>query len=333
MKFLRLTVFILTVVLAGAFLAVAQDGSKKKKNSQLLLPERPVAVKANVKIVDASGNFVNDLKVENIKIFEDGVEQKITYLVRKEPVLNLGLVMDNTGSMRLHLDRIVPTAISFVDMLTGKDDAFVIRFVSSDKVETVHDWTADKFKLRASLENLFIEGGQSAVLDALYLAGEKMREREKRDRSSRCAIVLVSDVEERNSYYDLQETLAVYKDSDLQIFVVGIMADLPKNRTNPDQPKRPRETSERLAHTLALETGGAAYILGANYKKEDLIGVIKSIGDELRYQYVVGYTSANSKRDGSVRSLRVEVADGVKGEKRSGSIRESFVVPNEDVKK
>jgi Ca-activated chloride channel family protein len=310
----------------SAGFTAAQGDSKNTEKSK----DAPVEVKANVKVLDGSGNYVNDLKLENLKIFEDGVEQKITYFARKEPVLNLGLVIDNTGSMRPQLDRLIRLGGGFVDSLGAKDEAFAVRFVSSQKIEVVQEWTADKFRLKRGLENMYIEGGLSAVIDALYLSSEKLLEREQKDKSKRYALVLISDAEDRHSFYKTEEMLARLKDTDIQIFVIAITSELAKNRTtDPSQARKPKATAEKLAQRLSFETGGGAYVLGAKYTDEDLANITKLIMDEIRSQYVVGYKSTNKSRDGSARKLRVQIADGEKGEKRPGFIRESFVVPKE----
>lgn len=316
-------------LILAVFLACLATGSlyaqKKDKKADT------VDVRLNLSVRNAAGETVNEVKEEGVKIFEDGVEQKITYFARKGPILNLGLVMDNTGSMRPLLGRLVKLGGGFVDSLGTKDEAFIVRFVSSPKIEVVQEWTADKFRMKGALENMYIEGGQSAVIDALYLSSEKLLVRQQKDRAQRYALVLISDAEDRDSFYKTEEMLALLKGTDIQIFVVAITNELAKNRTtDPSQARKPKATAENLAQRLSLETGGSAYVLGAKYTDDDLANIMKSIMDELRSQYVIGYTSTNKARDGSPRKLRVEVVDGEKGEKRQGSIRESFVVPKED---
>lgn len=313
---------------AGVGFGAAQVNPKQTW-SRNRLPERSVEIKANVKVLDAAGNFASDVKLENLRVFEDEVEQKLTYFVRKEPVLNLAIVIDNSGSMRRREKQYALAGTNLVDSLAGKDEAFLVRFVSSDKIETIQDWTSSKPGLKEGIENMFLEGGQSAVIDALYLSAEKLLEREIKDRSARYAIVLVSDAEERDSYYKLAELLALFKGSDIQIFTIAMTADL-RGNNNPKSEKRyTKETSEDFARLFALETGGSTYVLDGKYTDEDVTRITKLVADELRSQYIIGYTSTNKNRDGSARKLRVSVADRDKGERRQAFIRESFVVPKE----
>jgi hypothetical protein len=115
----------------------------------------------------------------------------------------------------------------------------------------------------------------------------------------------------------------------MQIFVIAMTADLRGNTNLKREKKYTKETSEDFARLFALETGGSAHILDGKYSDDDLTRVTKLVADELRSQYIIGYTSTNKNRDGLARKLRVWIADGDKGESRQGFARESFVVPKE----
>jgi Ca-activated chloride channel family protein len=325
MRIFQITLAGIFICFLGLGLAVGQvkqsnSGNKKK-------PPRPVEIKAHVTVLDAGGNPAGELKAGDIKVFENGVEQKITYFARKGPVLNLGLVMDNSGSLRLQLEKLMIAGNTLVDSLNGEGEAFLVRFVSSDKINVLQEWTSSKTKLNQALADMHTESGQSAVIDALYVSAERLLQREETDGSRKHAMVLISDVEDRNSYYKLKDVLGLLKNSDIQIFVIALTGELPDNRNFPFPDKRPKMNAEKLAQTLARETGGRAFIVGDKSTEEDLKTIAKSISEKLRYQYVIVYTSKNQNRNVASRKIRVEVAGGEKGEKRRGSITESFVVP------
>ena len=294
-------------------------GQKKNENSA----QKPLEVKVNVSVSDADGKpFAGEIKVEDLKIFEDGVEQKIISVVRREP-LNLGLVFDNTGSMRMRFETIVSAGNNLVDMLTPKEEAFIIRFVDTEKTTVWEDWTADKTLLKKGIQNMYIEGGQSAILDAVYLGTTKILTREKNDKSKRYALVLITDGEERASYMNLQKTLELLKTSETQIFILSLVGDLAKDA---------QKTAAAFSQRLALETGGAAFILkesSGEKLKTEIDEALKSLKTELRAQYVVTYASTNQKRDGKARALRAEVLAAAGGEKRQAMIRTGFIVPKE----
>ncbi len=133
-----------------------------------------VEVKANVLVLDSKDQFIDDLKLEDFKIYEDGVEQKLVKLVKKEPVLNLGLVIDNSGSVRFQLDDVIFFGQTIAENLQPKDEAFVVRFISKDKITIEQDWTSSKLRIQDTLNNLYVEGGRTAMIDALVSFGEQI---------------------------------------------------------------------------------------------------------------------------------------------------------------
>jgi len=305
----------MTVILITTLCAIGQDTDRKKKSVEPQI-QTPIEVKVNVMVLDSKNELVNEIKPEDIKVFEDGVEQKVTSISKKEP-LSLALVVDNSGSLRSQFETVIGVAKLAVFNLDADDEATVIRFVSSDKIEVWQEWTSDKRKMVNAVENLYVEGGQSAIVDALVKAVEKLKEREKSDKSKKYAVLLISDCEERDSYYNFPQLIASLGDKDIQIFPFALMGEI-----NLGTSKRARA----FAATLSLKTGGNVYLLEKKFTQNQVLANLKALFIELRSQYVIGYASSNLTRD-STRKLRVEVKDGTKGEKRQGLIRESFYVP------
>lgn len=324
-KICSLSALVLAILL-GANSVYSQD-----KNA-------PVNVKANLIVLDAEDKEVADIKQEYVKIFEDGTEQKITYFARKEPVLNLGIVVDNSGSLRMMFDEVIFMSSTIAENLRPDDEAFGVRFVGREQIEIVQDWTTDKTKLDSAFRQMYVAGGQTAMIDALYLSAQKLLEREKENNSKRYALILISDGVDRNSYYKLGELLALFENSDAQIFSISYpeedaLKQIKNLKKNPSVDmktgKRIKENPILLNNILATETGGTAYTLSKNYDKAEIVSYLKAIISELRSNYIIGYTSTNQKRDGKVRNLRVEIADGEGGAKRCGFVREKFKVLNE----
>lgn len=322
MKVSRLIFASLLLCLFGIGFVHSQDNPKKDKSIDNKSAPKPIEVKANLMVLEADGKFA-DIKLEDLKIYEDGAEQKITYFAKKENALNIGLVMDNTGSMRPQIERVIAAGATFVNNLRPQDETFIVRFVGSENIEIVQEWTSNKKLLNIGLANMFIEGGQSAIIDGLYLSANKILEREKADKSKRGALILITDGEDRDSYYKREQLSNLFKGSDMQIFTIGLTGEIPSERI--------KKNSVRFINQLALETGGAAFILqGKNKEIENALAQsLKAILTELNSQYIIGYTSTNQKRDGLSRKLTAQIADGAKGEKRQTFIRESFVVPEE----
>jgi Ca-activated chloride channel homolog len=316
MRYLQVLCGLLLCCAAAGF-GLAQDGEKNKDKNKKPVP--PLEIKANVTVLDAAGKYSDDIKIEDIKIFEDGIEQKITYFVKKKPTLNLGLIFDNSGSMRKSLDIMVEMPSVFTSKLTAQDEAFVVRFVSSENIEVIQDWTSNGKLLNEALSNMYVEGGQSAVLDAVYLGAEKVSEREKQEKSERSAIILISDGEERDSFYALKDLEKMFAGTDLQVFVISFAESAPQNK----------KKARFVSNVLTLKTGGTTYTLPKKFTLDDIANTFERILLELRSPYIIGYTSTNPSRDGIARKLAIQIADGANGAKREGIVRESFIVPKD----
>lgn len=320
---------VLVLLCLASMSVTAQDSDKKKKrNPENKYPQSgPVFVKGNLMVLDASGNPVDDLDINRLRILEDGVEQKVTHFVRKMPPVTAGLVFDNSGSIRAHIDSFIQAGKIFLTNLSGGDGSFVVRFVSSDKVEVLQDYTTDREKLHEAIDNLYIEGGQSAVVDGLYLAAGKVAEWEKKYPKNRFAVVLLTDGEDRQSYYSLDQLLKAVEGSDMQIFPVFFTRDLTDKYSPTTKEKYGLSNATRLANILALKTGGRAVFVDKKLDNSALLEALRPVIIEMRSQYVFGYTSTNQKRDGSPRKLTIEVTNPPAGSNYKTIFRESFVVP------
>jgi Ca-activated chloride channel family protein len=200
-----------------------------------------------------------------------------------------------------------------VDANKPEDETSIVRFVSSEKIEILQDFTANKEDLNYALENLFTEGGKTAIIDAVYLAASRVDdyEKENRDERKRRALILVSDGEDRDSYYKEEQLYELLRESDVQIYAIGFVNELSKDRgfiKKSDQGK-----AMAFLERIAKETGGKVYFPNS---LNELTGIAKDIASELRTQYSIGYIPTNTENDGSYRTIKVSVADGPNKEKR-----------------
>jgi Ca-activated chloride channel family protein len=183
---------------------------------------------------------------------------------------------------------------------------------------------------------MFIEGGQTAVRDAVYLAAQRVSEYEKSNKTEdrkRRAIILVSDGEDRNSYYSEAQLFELLRESSVQIYVIGFINDL--DAESGFIRKSPKEKSKAFLQRLADETGGRAYFPNSISELPD---IARSIGSELRMQYSIGYLPPNNVPPGSYRNIKVTINDGPNAQKRiaitkAGRTAEGTPAPNTAVKK
>jgi len=271
-------------------------------------------VNMNVRVVDRNNRPINNLQEKDFKIFEDGNIQQIDFFSKSEVPTNYALVIDNSGSLRQQLDKVIEAGKILINTNKPDDEAMVIRFVGRDKISIEQEFTPNKTDLNDALDNLFIEGGQTAIIDAVYLAVENIEEYEKskkiEDRKRR-ALILVSDGEDRNSFYNEKQLFELLRESEVQIYVIGFVEELSKESGFIG--KSPQSKSKAFLERLATDSGGKAYFPAS---ASALPALAKEISSELRTQYSIGYIPSNDRRDGSYRSIKVTVADGPKAEKR-----------------
>ncbi len=285
-------------------------------------------VNLNVRVVDRNNRSVGTLKQDDFKIFEDNVAQPIEFFTKGEVPTNYSLVIDNSGSLRAQLDKVIEAGKIIINTNRPADETSIIRFVSREKISIEQEFTPNKKDLLETLDdNLFIEGGQTAVRDAVYLAAEGVTDYEKNrdpnDRKRR-AIILVTDGDDRDSFYTEQQLFNFLRETDVQIFVVGFIGDLDKDSGFIS--KSPQSKAKTFLEKLAGETGGKSYFPD---NISELNDIAANIASELRTQYLVSYQPTNDKQDGSLRNIRVVVADGPNKQKRVAVTRNSRKAVND----
>ncbi len=271
-------------------------------------------VNLNVRVIDRNNRPINNLRQQEFKVYEDNVLQPITAFTKAEVPTNYSLVLDNSGSLRNQIDKVIEASKIIVATNKPEDETSVIRFVSSDKIEIVQDFTPNKTDINDALESLYVEGGQTAIIDAVYLAAQKVDEYEKSrnpNDKKRRALILVSDGEDRDSFYKEPQLFELLRESEVQIFTVGFVTDLSKEGGFIS--KSPQGKAKAFLQRLATETGGKSYFPSSI---NELNTIALDIASELRTQYLVSYAPTNERKDGSLRNIKVIVDEGPNKQKR-----------------
>ncbi|HQY67333.1 MAG TPA: VWA domain-containing protein [Pyrinomonadaceae bacterium] len=271
-------------------------------------------VNLNVRVVDRNNRPINDLQQKDFKIFEDNKLQEVDFFSRADVPTNYALVIDNSGSLRPQLEKVIEAGKILIDTNKPEDETTIVRFVGRDKISIEQPFTSNKADLVDALDNLYIEGGQTAIIDAVYLAVENVDDYEKskaqNDRKRR-ALILVSDGEDRDSYYNEKQLFELLRESEVQIYVIGFVGDL--SSEGGFIGKSPQGKAKAFLERMAAETGGKAYFPGT---VGELPTLAKEISNELRTQYSIGYIPSNDTRDGTFRNIKVVVEDGPNKQKR-----------------
>ena len=258
-------------------------------------------VNLNLIVTDRAQHSRDDVTKEQIQVFEDGIAQTISTFSKDEKPANYVIAIDTSGSFKNLLPRILDGVRLLLEANKENDEAMLIRFISSDKIETVEKFTTDKAKLVADLKFLYIEDGQSAVVDAIYVAVQAAAEHKSGDSSIRRSVVLISDGEDRASYYTTDQLVKLLRASNVQVFVVGVVAQLDDSASaiRPSQ----RETAEKLLNRVARETGGRVFFPKTGNDRTHAIG---EIIHDLRRQYLISYESKNNPSNDNFRKIEVK---------------------------
>jgi Ca-activated chloride channel family protein len=281
-------------------------------------------VTLNVRVIDRNNRPIDNIRQGDLHVFEDGVPQPIETFTREEIPISYGLAIDTSGSLRTQLQAVIDAGKTIINSNKSGDETFLVRFISSDKIETVQDFTPNKDLLMDGLDSLYVEGGQTAIIDAVYLTAEHVAEYKKGNDSDRRrrALIVITDGEDRVSFYPQEKLFARLREEDVQIYVIGFVREL--DNDSGLIRKSPRDKAVNLINKLATETGGRAFFPES---LSELPGIANEIVRDLRTQYVLTYNPSNKLRDGSFRAIKVAVDDSGSRDKRIALTRNGRIAP------
>lgn len=277
------------------------------------------SVRLNVMAVDSHGAPISGLTSEDFQVVDDGAAQTVSVALKNNPSSFYGVAIDTSGSMRPAFPLIIAASKYIVEKALPQDQTLLIRFVSSDKIETVQEFTSNKRRLMNGIDQLYIEAGQSAIVDAVYVSAQRLANYKFPDKTVRRVVFLITDGDERASYYDLQQVLALLRSINVQIFAVSISMDDRGGKLNQNQPKR----SVDMLRTLASETGGAAFFPKS---AAELKTTIDAMFDLVRAEYTIEYKPTKPVKAGSYRPVSVTIAPKPQRENWSVVARPGYVV-------
>jgi Ca-activated chloride channel homolog len=228
------------------------------------------------------------LKRENVHVYVDGREQPVSLFEAAETPASYGLVVDNSGSLRSQIGAVVAAAQALADANGPSDETFVVRFVKSENIKILQEFTNERAALARALGGMYVEAGQTALLDAVYLSADYLSKKSRADEPGverRRALVLVTDGEDRASFYNAEQVLKLLREKDVQVFAVGLTAAL-QNQSDSFFSKSKRDKAVGLLDKLTKETGGRVFYAE---RVGDLRDAVEEITRSLHTQYVVGY--------------------------------------------
>ena len=288
----------MALALAGAGLRAAP--ARQAPVSSAAAPGQGYRLKTDVGLVvlyasvlDERGNFVPSLQENNFRVYEDKVEQKLSVFRREDVPVSLGLIVDNSGSMRDKREKVNAAALTFVETSNPQDEVFVVNFNDEFFLDLDKDFTSDVRELREALERVDSRGGT-----AMYAALVGSMDHLKKATHDKKALLVITDGEDNASgHITLQTAVEEARKSGTLIYAVGLL--------NEEEKRAARHAKKDLT-TLATETGGAAFFPNSLEEVQSLCTVIAR---DIRNQYVLAYYPSNMARDGSFRMVHVELVN------------------------
>lgn len=274
----RVIVFVFALPLTLAAMS-AQDRTPIFVGRTAELVVLPVAV------TDRRGVFVPNLTREHFSVFDNGRHQDVVLFSSEDTPVSLGLVVDDSGSMRPRLPDVVAAALAFAQLSNPSDELFVIPFNDAvlDQAGARAN-VSDMRSLEIALKSL-VPQGRTALYDAL-MAG---MDRVERGTKTRKALIVMSDGGDNASRTTLEAVMARARRTNVTIFTIGLFADDDFER-NPG-----------VLKSLAATTGGERFLPRS---PQLLAAACERIARELRAGYMLGYVPPD--HDGAYHRVRVE---------------------------
>jgi Ca-activated chloride channel family protein len=243
---------------------------------------------------DSKGQFVPDLKQNDFKVFEDKVEQQISVFTREDIPVSVGLVIDNSGSMREKRSQVNSAALTFVKTSNPQDEVFVVNFNDDYYLDLDRDFTSDPKELQEALERIDSRGS-TALYDAVVGSLDHLKKAHKDKR----VLLIVTDGDDDASRKTFEYTIKAAQQSNALIYAVGVFSDYDQSHD-----KRMVRHSKKILTELAESTGGAAYFPNS---LDEVQPVCTTIAHDIRNQYTLGYYPTNTANNGSFRAVQVLV--------------------------
>ncbi len=282
---------------------VAQPpGDGEKETPRLTVRQPPVRttpiqvdvnmVVVNVTVTDPFDRIVTGLAANNFQVFDERVEQEIVAFSTEDAPISVGLIFDSSGSMGGKIQKSKEAALQFFKTSNPQDEFMLINF--SERPNLITGFTSKFETLQDRL--IFVKsGGKTALLDAIYLGLNES----KRATTNRKALLVISDGGDNHSRYTVNDIRRAVKESDVQIYSVGIFEPLASRTRTIEEAAGPNLLAE-----LSEVSGGRMFSVD---DPNELPDIAEKISIELRNQYVLGYKPSNLVRDGRWRRIKVKL--------------------------
>lgn len=272
--------------LTASFSALAQTPAAPQDDQATFRSDTRLVV-LHATVVDSKGKLNTTLPREAFKISENGVAQTIRTFRREDIPISLGLIVDNSGSMRGNRQKVEAAALAMVKASNPRDEVMVVNY--NDEAYEDVPLTGDIKKMEEGLSRIDARGG-TAMYDAISMTIDRLKEKGKREKK---VIMLITDGNDNASNTKLEQLVRKVSNSDVVIHCIGLLEQ---------EERGAARKAKRAVEQLATATGGLFFF------PRDLDEVEKlslQVAHDIRNQYVLTYSPTNQVLDGSFRAIKV----------------------------
>ena len=292
---------LLLVILLALTMIVSAQEQPTNKQVQGENPLDTVKITTNlvvlrVAVSDQQGRAAMNLKQDAFKIFEDGIEQEVSFFSAEESPVSWALVLDRSGSMMDMMSDVYDAALHVIDEGTSRDETLIITF--SKRPELAIDFSPDRHRLENSILGLKADG-ETALFDAVAFALDGLRHAKNRKK----VLVVITDGEDNASRLKFRDLIERAEEEEAVIYTVGMFGSMGGGLGLMGMARYERDGRAEL-RKLAEVTGGSSHFPN---NVDQCKSVMKEIAREVSQQYSLGYYPLNKERDGKWRRIRIAV--------------------------
>jgi Ca-activated chloride channel family protein len=242
-----------------------------------------------VSVSDKSGKLITDLQQKAFKVFENGVEQPIKLFRHEDVPISLGIIIDNSGSMREKRQKVEVASVDLVKASNPHDEVFIVNF--NDEAYLDVEFTNDIKKMEEGVARIDSRGG-TAMREAISMSIDYLKEKAKNHKK---VLLVVTDGNDNASTIGLERLVDRARQSEVLLYAIGLLDE---------EERREAKAAKRALNALTQESGGLAF-----YPKgvTEVDAIALQVAHEIRNQYTIAYSPLNEARDGSFRQIKVVV--------------------------
>jgi Ca-activated chloride channel family protein len=279
------------LLLAAGFAASGQAPLTPDDQSVIRVDTRLVVL--HCAVADKRGGLITNLPQNAFRVYENKVEQPIRLFKREDVPVSLGIVIDNSGSMRDKRARVEAAAVQLVKASNPQDEVFVVNF--NDEAYLDVPFTNDITRLEEGVARIDSRGG-TALRDAVSMSIDYLKQEGKKDKK---VLLVISDGNDTaSSGITLEKLVEKVHRSEVLIYGIGILGK---------EDARDRKRAMRAIDAMTRASGGASYYPGDAAEVDQ---IARQVAHDIRNQYVIAYSPLNQNLDGTFRSIRVVAANG-----------------------